>query len=996
MFGQKTKVGAISVASLVVICCMFLLAACGTTQFKLDLVASVGGSVTGAGEYDEGTSVTITATPNEHYTFAGWYLDAEYQNKLSSSPSYQATVDADKTYYALFSENEKSNITINKMGEGTVIGTGSYYVGEEITLVATPAAGYGFLGWFVSADFSGTPLSTDTSLSIVVTSDMEYFAVFGEVVSVAIGDTITNGTVTGLGQYAVGDTVTLTAVPNDYYVFSGWYTDNLYTVPLYPEADDPNKPAKENSVATITLTVQNGMTLYPLFTVSYTEILDEILLGAYNTYTIWGENSNYSVFATDADLNLGVSGDLVLDSSTQATTPFAIDFDINALLALDLEGYGSTIGLEVASTDATVFGIYYLDSSEGAKLYVDLGDIKYTYNMVSLADYLDSFAFKTPSDTPWSISSIINSLMGAGAGDEISEALGEILGSFITDFETSANSLSLDLDLNSIMTLVSGLLSTSNPEVADILGAIFNSSTPPVTLGLTANFENANGLRTLAGVELDLDIDTSIDLSGVLEGVSAELQNPHLDIDVISLEAGFSDTLPAGFEFDKSAFPETAINLLNISTGANLDFYSGEGNATLSHAYRFEINADLNPFAILPAISKNEAGDIAFDVNKIDWESLGFLSLRIYPRNIATEGEAQYLDTHDYLNIYYDSSESTQVYLYANFINPIEVVNQSNQQVVYSFKFNTAYEIREFIAWIQEFVGDIKGLVGGSTQSTLSANNMMLLADNTGVATTAESSTADVILNSLKALIGGENFNKVFVDTVLALTPNYTIAGKGLRYDETKGMTFDTTLLNLYTEIDVKLGKWELDLGKTLFGDATQVALKFDYIDYGKLNTRNADNEMLNPLTQNSYKDELAAASNTQYTSQADQMITKVISSEVLDNLSTTSAELEGFVNGKVGYTNSYVVTAQLVDGQEYEAQMGMLDAVIGEIDTTNNSVDVIFVLSYTHNEEGGVSSPFVNFNGFMQLVATMPFGIPALTIPYGLYTYTTTISLTA
>ena len=184
MFRQKTKVGVLSVACLMIFGCIFLLAACGTTQYRLDLVASTGGTVTGAGEYEEGTSVTITATPNEHYTFVGWYLDAEYQNRLSSSPSYQATVDADKIYYALFSENEKSVITIHSIGNGTTIGTGSYYVGEEITLTATPAQGYGFIGWFALADTSSTPLSTSTTLDIVVSSDMDYYAFFGEVESI--------------------------------------------------------------------------------------------------------------------------------------------------------------------------------------------------------------------------------------------------------------------------------------------------------------------------------------------------------------------------------------------------------------------------------------------------------------------------------------------------------------------------------------------------------------------------------------------------------------------------------------------------------------------------------------------------------------------------------------------------------------------------------------------------------------------------------------------
>ena len=41
-------------------------------SFTLTVTAGEGGSVSGGGEYDEGTEVTITATPDEGYEFTGW------------------------------------------------------------------------------------------------------------------------------------------------------------------------------------------------------------------------------------------------------------------------------------------------------------------------------------------------------------------------------------------------------------------------------------------------------------------------------------------------------------------------------------------------------------------------------------------------------------------------------------------------------------------------------------------------------------------------------------------------------------------------------------------------------------------------------------------------------------------------------------------------------------------------------------------------------------
>ena len=69
-----TKTKSLSLAALLVVVlgCIFLLAACGETQYRLNATASVGGSVSGAGEIAEGQTATLTATPDVGYKFVGW------------------------------------------------------------------------------------------------------------------------------------------------------------------------------------------------------------------------------------------------------------------------------------------------------------------------------------------------------------------------------------------------------------------------------------------------------------------------------------------------------------------------------------------------------------------------------------------------------------------------------------------------------------------------------------------------------------------------------------------------------------------------------------------------------------------------------------------------------------------------------------------------------------------------------------------------------------
>lgn len=65
------------------------------------------GTVTGAGKYQEGTEVTITATPAEGYTFGGWQ---EGGVTVSESAAYTFTVTGNRAFVAAFAEIPQSRL----------------------------------------------------------------------------------------------------------------------------------------------------------------------------------------------------------------------------------------------------------------------------------------------------------------------------------------------------------------------------------------------------------------------------------------------------------------------------------------------------------------------------------------------------------------------------------------------------------------------------------------------------------------------------------------------------------------------------------------------------------------------------------------------------------------------------------------------------------------------------------------------------------------------
>jgi hypothetical protein len=133
---------------------------------------TVGGTVSGAGTYDYGTSCTLIATPVAGYTFSKWTKNGI---QVSTNANYTFTVTSSGSYVAVFTQNEYPiTASANPSTGGSVTGSGVYNYGESCTLTAIANTGYTFVNWTESDE----TVSTDATYSFEVTAARNLVANF--------------------------------------------------------------------------------------------------------------------------------------------------------------------------------------------------------------------------------------------------------------------------------------------------------------------------------------------------------------------------------------------------------------------------------------------------------------------------------------------------------------------------------------------------------------------------------------------------------------------------------------------------------------------------------------------------------------------------------------------------------------------------------------------------------------------------------------------------
>jgi 3-phytase len=140
-------------------------------------VHAVAVSVTGSGavsppggDYVEGATARLTATPELGWSFARWEGDvASTDNPLA------LLVDGPKSVTAVFEAAPLRALTTTVVGQGQVSpADGSFLSGSTVSLTATPATGWRFTGW--SGDLGGTA----NPAALVMSADRAVTATFTE------------------------------------------------------------------------------------------------------------------------------------------------------------------------------------------------------------------------------------------------------------------------------------------------------------------------------------------------------------------------------------------------------------------------------------------------------------------------------------------------------------------------------------------------------------------------------------------------------------------------------------------------------------------------------------------------------------------------------------------------------------------------------------------------------------------------------------------------
>lgn len=134
------------------------------------------GSVTGAGEYEQGSKATLVATPNTGYAFQNWTKDGE---EVSTEASYTFTVTEAVTLVANFVQEETHEVTVSYLCNGTPIpGQAETKLAVGVTTPSTVSAlaitNYKFDSWKLGSGVQSEDATTANPIQIITLASGDY------------------------------------------------------------------------------------------------------------------------------------------------------------------------------------------------------------------------------------------------------------------------------------------------------------------------------------------------------------------------------------------------------------------------------------------------------------------------------------------------------------------------------------------------------------------------------------------------------------------------------------------------------------------------------------------------------------------------------------------------------------------------------------------------------------------------------------------------------
>jgi uncharacterized repeat protein (TIGR02543 family) len=335
----------------------------------------IGGTTTGSGAYNSGTSVTATATPAVGYTFTNW---TEGTNLASALKIYTFPLTASRVLVANFSINMylltiiTPNGTVAKVPSQT-----TYSHGTSVLLTATPAVGYTFTSW--SGDATGTTNPVTVIMDSEKTITANYTAIIPKYTVGVSSNPLLSGTTTGGGSFNSGASVSVGAVPAVGFTFTNWTegTTIVSSNANYTFTLAGNKTLVAN-FAPVVVQFQVGLTSSPLLGGTTTgggsfNSGASVTVGAVPavgyTFTNWKEGTN--IVSTNANYTfvLSANKNLVATFTPVVVGQFLVGLSSSPLLGGTTNGGGTfNSGSSVTVGAVPAIGYTFTNWKEGTNI----------------------------------------------------------------------------------------------------------------------------------------------------------------------------------------------------------------------------------------------------------------------------------------------------------------------------------------------------------------------------------------------------------------------------------------------------------------------------------------------------------------------------------------------------------------------------------------------------------------------------------------------------
>jgi len=273
-----------------------------------DVSPANSGTVSGAGDYADGSSATLVAAANTNYVFANW---TDNGTVIETSPSYTFIVTSNRALVANFTLiGDGKVITTTSLPEnaGIIRGGGAYPTGAVATVVATANYGYKFSKWTVN----GVNVGTAPTNSFTVTSNCTMVANFKPVCMLTVSaEPPIGGVAEADKSFDPGDLAVCRAFPEPGYCFVNW-TEN--GIPVSSSA------TFESNSTTFSFTITGNRTLVANFALGnlVTTLVMPVQAGTATGGGVYTPGNTASVSAT-------AKPGYVFDSWTEDGLPVSFD-----------------------------------------------------------------------------------------------------------------------------------------------------------------------------------------------------------------------------------------------------------------------------------------------------------------------------------------------------------------------------------------------------------------------------------------------------------------------------------------------------------------------------------------------------------------------------------------------------------------------------------------------------------------------------------------------